>query len=201
MGGALASKGSGALYVHVDDIGALTGCSSWSDAIAVALAHRFSAMGFVVKVTLCSELKRFIGLSPSARPAGWEPAPDKLAILDEALSDLQALRYVRRKDLEIVMGHYTHFGMRWRSSFAVAQCVYQLLKSTEEVVKLWPSVQAELRAMRNILPLLYCDNGRRVVPVVLAQDAARAVGARKVGRGVACGGRGDCCGGGTCGGG
>ncbi len=161
-----------AVYMHVDDIGAISATRHNSDKVMHMLAEELEEIGFQLTTAVAGTVQRYVGLRPRSHPAGWEPVPVKLGLLDAALKDLTNMATAPLKWLRAVVAHYVHWSPLWRPAMSVVHATYSLLQLDAVVVPVWPSVRRELVMMRGILPLLYGDTGRRNYHTVLAQDAA-----------------------------
>ena len=56
-----------------------------------ALKDELGRVGFTVTCKAAGEVDRYVGLRPVQRPAGWEPMPYKLGLLDGVLEHIASL--------------------------------------------------------------------------------------------------------------
>ena len=159
-----------------------TSVQAVSDGLAERIAECVKSVleeaGFPVTYVRPADLKRYIGLEPIAKGAGWKPIPERRGALDCALEQLGWATHAPTAHVQQLLAIYIYFGLLWRPSISAPHCVYKWIEADDgccrEPRRLWPSVYFELDLMRAYLGFLQCDLGWTASPIVLIKDAAGA---------------------------
>ena len=93
-------------------------------------------------------------------------------MLDLALEQVVSEKRPALDLIETVLGQFMHYAQLWRPAMSVPHALYTFVQKARWGTELWPLARQEVQWMRSLLPLLRLDVGRRVAPIVLAQDAA-----------------------------
>ena len=151
----------GAIYLHVDDTLVFTSRSSavTADAVMECISQHMESLGFLVPERFSSQsIWKAIGYELD-QPSGRFMLPIKRQVqLSSALLGLSGCHYVDVDILRCILGVFMFGAQLRRGAMSVPHACYRMVElCPEKVVRMWPSVSQELRAMSRLVPLLFVD--------------------------------------------
>jgi hypothetical protein len=108
----------------------------------------------------------------------WACTADKSDALYRAVNALVSRGWAFPREVERVIGQFTHIFLLHRPALSVFGCVYVFARRLgHRCAKLWPVVKRELGTALAILPLVVADVSRPVSPLLVQVDACPKGGA------------------------
>ena len=166
-----------ARYSHIDDHIVLGAKKTAVQQAADAWADKVEEAGFIVKERPKVQVpKRYLGFTYKAKPAKWTLVDTKLVLLDAALGYFLTLHVVRTKVLQGLLGSIVWALLLRRCLLSILQRTFvEVARAPDDGwLRLSPALKRELRAVRDLLPLVEADLSRKVLPFTMAQDAEGA---------------------------
>ncbi|CAK0884075.1 unnamed protein product [Prorocentrum cordatum] len=168
-----------AFYLHVDDGVAMAGGSGCGPRATEKMHHLADALaeaGFVVTDrTEASDMQKVLGYAPQARPAQLRLPPKRARELVRQLEEMGATRTLHTEELRSLLGVWIWGALLRRELLCIPSAVFRLLeRHPHQRVCTWATVRRELRAMAQVVPLMYADLGAPPAPVYFAADAMGA---------------------------
>ncbi|CAK0898424.1 unnamed protein product, partial [Prorocentrum cordatum] len=168
-----------AFYLRVDDGVVMAGGSGCGPRATEKMHHLADALaeaGFVVTDrTEASDMQKVLGYAPQARPAQLRLPPKRARELARQLEEMGAARTLHTEELRSLLGAWIWGALLRRELLCTPSAVFGLLeRHPHQRVCTWASVRRELRAMAQVVPLMYADLGAPPAPVYFAADAMGA---------------------------
>ena len=96
----------------------------------------------------------------------------RYANLRDAVGALRRRSWARPREVEALVGRFTHAFLLNRPALSVFSAVYAFAEKVgDRAARVWPSVIAELQLALDILPLVRADLERPVAPLLIQTDA------------------------------
>lgn len=170
----LVTSERGAMYLHVDDTILAQRSAGWARAVLRVLGSRLRWLGFVAPVEWPEEIQKTVGIRLFDEGGELAPATVKLGHLDRALEQCKSSSVLCPARVSTILGIYVWFGLLWRPSLAAPSAVYKWAQENfgQPLATAWPSMAFEIRLMRTYAAFMRSSLTRRVLPAMLAQDAA-----------------------------
>jgi len=170
-------KGQAAHYLHVDDGLLITSAGDGAAASTAAMhqvADAWESAGFVVDERREPvELDKVVGYAVTRQPPELRLPANRLQELYVRLTFLMLAQVVDRALLEATLGVWVWGAILRRELLSVPRSVYHQLDRDDggPTLRLWASTRRELRAMRDLLPLMAMRPGSKPGPWIFATDA------------------------------
>ena len=114
----------------------------------------------------------FTGLSFDHKRRRISIKRDRAWTLYEALDFARKQPRMTGQQMEKLLGHFTWAALIRREALCIPAVCYQFMRAAyHSCLAPWTAVRQELKWMRDIIPLLFCDLGRGRNGAVLATDA------------------------------
>ncbi|CAK0800419.1 unnamed protein product [Prorocentrum cordatum] len=168
-----------AFYLRVDDgvamAGGLDGGSRATKTMH-QLADALTEAGFVVTDrTEACDMRKVLGYAPQARPAQLRLPPTRARELVQQLELMSGARTVDTEELRSLLGIWIWGALLRREVLCIPSAVFRLLERyPRQRVGNWATVRRGLRAIAEVVPLMYADLGAPPAPVYFAADAMGA---------------------------
>ena len=96
----------------------------------------------------------------------------RYANLRDAVGALRRRSWARPREVEALVGRFTHAFLLNRPALSVFSAVYAFAEKVgDRAARVWPSVIAELQLALDILPMVRADLERPVAPLLIQTDA------------------------------
>ena len=96
----------------------------------------------------------------------------KFDSIQEAVEALERRRWAKPREVEALVGKFTHIFLLHRPALSVFSAVYIFAQKVgARMARVWPSVLSELRTALSLLPLVRADLSRQVSPILVQTDA------------------------------
>ena len=175
-GSRLALKGNRmALYNHIDDCILIGDHTSPTKAASTQAANVLRAVGFVIPIIHHNEeVKKFVGVRPDLKRAGWRPTPEKLALLDGSLEWAEAQHSAPGLLILKILSHWLWYSLLRRASISIPFYIFKFCRKylhDPRPKTIWPSVHREIAHMRSSLPFLCATVTDPYLSVIGGSDA------------------------------
>ncbi len=150
-----------------------------SDAQLSAVLQRYEDVHLKVKASKVHRSGvRQVGLGYELDTNVWACTGEKFRALQSAVCTLVSRGWSFPREVERIVGQFTHIYLLHRPSLSVFSCVYTFARRLgHRCAKLWPVVKRELATALAILPLVIADVSRPVSPLLAQVDACPKGGA------------------------
>jgi len=177
-------------YLHVDDgvcLSSGAGEQQRATDMMMAIADSWERLGFVVNDRRpAADLFRVVGYDVFRRPARVALPVAKQAKLHQNLTAMLQAGTVSADELAHHLGVWIWGAVLRRPLLSIPFAIFhQLDRSRGRRIVLWSAVRAEVRAMRDLIPLMYLDVGAEAADYCFATDARGARAGDAGGYGVA----------------
>jgi len=151
------------------------------------IVGQWREVGFTVNdVRKDAEVDKVVGYVVSRSPARLQLPLSKVIDLWEGLAAVLRMLWAPMPLVATLTGIWVWGALLRREVLAIPFLLFKQLEYDEgRVVRLWPGVRAELRAMQRALPLMFLDLGAPMARALFATDARGGDGVDAGGHGTA----------------
>ena len=174
-----------ARYSHIDDHITIGSSPALVKATADMWSQRLILAGFVIKDDIVvQDQRRYIGLATQTTPARLKLPTLLMIRLHKSLSVILSWDFVLVEVLHSIQGILVWVFLQHRSCLSILFRVFKVTEQYSPKTKIpvdW--VRQELQHALHLLPLVYADLHRLILPLMMAQDAEGSSGPDAVGHG------------------
>ena len=160
-------------YVYIDNIGVIGDDREKVNAALGEAVALLEGQGLTChEVSPAAAVSEALGIEFNAHLRCFRPTSRRYWRLRRAISWVLQVGVLSGRALEVILGHCTFFAMLERSTLSIFASCYKFVKASYvRRSALWPTVIAELRAFRGIMPMVVAEWGRSWADEVWKYDS------------------------------
>ena len=165
-----------AAYIHVDDtvfISTTKQNELQSDVLMDEAVSSLEGVGFgVTQQMRSSEVEKVVGYEVISKPPQFRLPLKKMVLLKVALMELTSHQMVSVDMLRSLVGMWIFGSLLRRELLSIPHSLFHFMEENDgATVKWWFSARDEVRAMARLTPLMVCDLGSPILPILFGTDA------------------------------